>query len=539
MGTAAATAIDHVNHALALRRAGRTEEAIDHLTAAAKLAPDDPEIFNILGNTLRTLGRLSEARDAYLRTLALKPGHAIAHNNLALALQDGGKLDDAIASFRTAMRNDPSYTNAHSNLLLCMNYHEGVAPDELLAEHRAFGARFDTPARSAAKPRIGDASQVRKTSGASQRSAPAWRKRRVRVGYLSPDFRQHSIAFFMWKILQHHDRSRFEVTCYSDCENPDPVTEHLARLPENFVPVADLSDDALASRIRGEKIDLLIDLAGHTGGNRLSVLAARVAPVQATWLGYPNTTGVSTIDYRITDAIADPPGESDRLHTERLIRLPGAFACYWAPAGFPEVVPPPATARKQVTFAVFTNFAKVRPPMLRAWARILARVPESKLLLQALSFADREVRDATTRAFCDSGITSDRVELRDFVDFPQYIAMHNDVDVILDTFPFNGHTTTCHALWTGVPVVTLAGAVHRSRLGASVLTNIGLPELIARDEEEYVRTACDLADDLPRLSAMRFSLRQRMAQSPLFDGPSFTRDLESALEQMLLASATT
>jgi predicted O-linked N-acetylglucosamine transferase (SPINDLY family) len=509
-----------MNLAIALKRAERFADAIPRWQRAIELSPNDPMPFDQLANCLRELGRLHEAVDAYERLHGRFGPTPIGLSHLGQVLNDQGKIDEAIEVTRRALELQPTYTHAHSNLLLLTNYSEKLTDQEIAAEHRRFGARFPTPPPLARPLRTGT-------------------DHRIRIGYLSPDFRQHSVAFFIWRILGGHDRARFDVRCYSDVAKGDVVTEHLRKLPEHWLDVAGVPDKQLADRIAADQLDILVEIAGHTAHNRLPMLGARrLAPVQVSYLGYPNTTGLSTIDYRITDAIADPPGTTDSLHSEKLIRLPDAFFCYVRPGDFPDVVPPPVTRRSDgvVTFAVFANFPKVRPPMMELWAKILHRVARSRLMFQNKSMQDPPTRDALVRFFTDRGIAADRIDPRGWLDFPDHLRLHGDVDIFLDTAPFAGHTTTCHAMWMGVPVITLPGRPHRSRMGASVLTNVGLQELIAGNEDDYVRIACELAADVPRLSKLRASLRQRMVDSPLLDGPRFVRNLESAYEQMLLAS---
>jgi predicted O-linked N-acetylglucosamine transferase (SPINDLY family) len=320
-------------------------------------------------------------------------------------------------------------------------------------------------------------------------------------------------------------------------------------MTERWRPIAGMSDDQVAQLIAADEIDILIDLAGHTRGNRMSLLARRAggtggaggAPIQATYLGYPNTTGLSTIDYRITDALADPPGQTESLHTEKLIRLPEAFFCYLTPKGYPDVTPPPAASSGAggVTFAVMTNFAKVRPRMMELWARILEQTPRSRLRMQGGALDDPETREATAKFFAERNIATGeggRLELRGWSDFPQFLKQlggEGGVDIALDTYPFNGHTGTCNLLWMGIPMITLAGVAHRSRMGLSILSNLGLPELIAQSEDDYVRIAGELAGDIPRLTALRAGMRERMSSSPLMNAERFARHLEAAYEQML------
>lgn len=504
------------NLALTLRRTDRIDEAKQLYARTLEINPRHFNAYNNLGNLYRDEGRLQEAIDAFTTSLSINPGFPYAYNNRGTAYQDQMRLDEAIADFRKAVDLAPDYVNARDNLLLCLNYHDGWSAEAIFEAHRAFGAYYE-PAVKPARPR-----RMPSPSG------------RIRVGYLSADFRRHSVAFFIWPVLANHDKSRFEITCYSDVVSPDIVTEKLSALPQRWRTTTRLSDDLLAQQIHADRIDILIDLAGHAGSNRLRMLARRVAPVQATWLGYPNTTGLTNIDYRITDPIVDPPGTTESLHSETLYRLPSTFFCYAPRPGGPEYrTTTPAADAGHVTFAVFTNFSKVRPAALRAWASVLRAVPSSRLLLQAKSLVDPATRQTVLDAFAQAGVSSERVTMQGLIDFPQYMEQYNGVDIVLDTFPFVGHTTSCHALWMGVPVVTLAGRTHRERMGASLLTNLGLSELVAHSESDYVRIATELAGDIGRLSAIRAGLRTRIVQSAVGDDAGFTRTLENAYAHML------
>jgi predicted O-linked N-acetylglucosamine transferase (SPINDLY family) len=506
---------EHFNLARSLQQQGQLAAALEHFQRAHQLAPQNPEALNALGACHRDLGELEESIAIFRRLIDSQPDNAMAYQNLAVSLQDQAKLDEALAAYRQSLDLKPIQPLVHSNALLCMSYHEGIAPQELFAAHREFATRYATenPPRKLPRSASNDG--------------------RIRVGYLSPDFRGHSVAFFIWPVLNNHDRSRFKVICYSDVKAPDALTELLRAIPEYWSDTSSYSDERLAQLVEEDGIDILVDLAGQTPGNRLPLLAKRIAPVQVTYLGCPNTTGLSAIDYRITDSVQDLPGMTEAFHSEQLIRLPRTFFTQLTISGLPDVAPPPALSSGRVTFAVFTNFCKVRPMMLKLWARLLRQVKDSRLLLQARSLRDRATREATLDFFAREGVGSDRLDLREYVEFPQYSGMYRDVDIVLDTYPFNGHTTTCQALWMGVPVVTLAGQVSRSRMGASVLGTIGLSELVAASEDDYVRIAAELARDLPRLSAMRSGLRDRVARSPILDCAGFTRELEAAYVEMI------
>jgi predicted O-linked N-acetylglucosamine transferase (SPINDLY family) len=338
----------------------------------------------------------------------------------------------------------------------------------------------------------------------------------------------------MEPILSRHDRDRFEVFCYADVSHPDDVTARLRALPVTWRDLAGIGHEAAAELVRADGIDILVDLGGHTRRSRLLVLARRPAPVQVTYLGYPNTTGLTQMDYRLTDAAADPPGESDSLHTEKLVRLPNGFLCYCPPAD----APAPSRSRDSgIVFASFNNMAKVTPEAISVWARILASVPGSRLLLKNRALGDRQVARVIAEVFSRCGLDINRLELRaPAAATADHLAVYNEVDIALDTFPYNGTTTTCEALWMGVPVVTWTGDTHAARVGTSIFRRIGLPELVGTSPEEYVRIAVELAGDRVRLKALRTGMRERMEASPLLSAQRITADIEAAYQGMTAAS---
>jgi predicted O-linked N-acetylglucosamine transferase (SPINDLY family) len=529
------------NLALLMLRSGKPPESVPHFLRAADLASEnrDAGMLDTIGAALREAGHLTAASETYRRSIAFRGNDAGVHNRLGLALQEQGKLDEALAATGRALEIDPAFADAIGNTLLTLNYHDRFTPEEIFQEHQRLAARLAPaapPARPVRKPQLPSAGP---TDG------------RMRIGYLSPDFCQHSVAFFIWPILAQHDREKILVTCYSDVAKPDVVTQDLMRLSERWRPIHGKSNDEVAKLIADDGIDILIDLAGHTRGNRMPLFARRAggAPIQVTYLGYPNTTGLSTVDYRITDELADPVGQTESLHSEKLIRLPApsSFFCFLTPKGYPEVTPPPAEKGEGaggVTFLVATNFAKVRPHMMELWAKILEATqggPRSRLIIQARALDDPQTRAATERFFAERGVGADRLELRGWSDFPQFLRQlggEGGVDIALDTFPFVNHTASCNLLWMGIPVITLAGVAHRSRMGVSILTGLGLSDLIAQSDDDYVRIARELAADLPRLRELRMGMRQRMLNSPLMDAPGFVRHLEAAYEQMLRESSS-
>ena len=352
----------------------------------------------------------------------------------------------------------------------------------------------------------------------------------VKIGYVSGDFRRHSVSHFLLPVFRHHDRTAFEIHGYSNNALTDDVTERLTALADGWRLIFGLDDEAAARMIAEDGIDILVDLSGHTAHNRLSLFARQPAPVQVTWLGYPGSTGLKAIGYRLVDAITDPPGEADAHYSERLVRLDHGFLCYAPLDQAPAPVPRP---EGPIRFGSFNNPAKLSPATLDLWVKVLEAVDGSELLLKGRPFADPKVRQALLTRFGKRGIASDRIVLLEHIAAPeQHLAAYGEMDIALDPFPYNGTTTTCEALWMGVPVVTLLGDRHSARVGASLLTQVGLDSLIAHTPQDYIRLAADLAADYRRRAGLRGKLRAMMQNSPLCDGPGFTRRLENAYRGM-------
>jgi protein O-GlcNAc transferase len=505
----------HSNLGNAVRDQGKLDEAIAACRQAIGIKPDYAEAHSNLGVALRNQGKLEEAIAAYRQAIGIKPDYAEAHYNLGNALQQQGKLDEAIAAYRKAIGIKPDYVEAHSNLLFALNYHDKLTANHLFAEHREWGGRYG---RQVSRP----------TAYANDRDAV----RRLKIGYVSPDFRKHSVAYFVEPLLKGHDRQAVEVFCYAEVTRPDMVTAHLQGLADHWLVTVGPSDEELAERIRTDGIDILVDLAGHTANNRLLVFARKPAPVQVTWLGYPNTTGLAAIDYRLVDAVTDPAGE-DAWASETLVRLEGGFLCYGGLKDAPEPTAPPCLKSGTVTFGSFNNPAKISAAAFDAWATLLSRLPQARLLLKGKPFADAATRALFLARLGERGVAAERVELAARLPGEAaHLAVYRRVDIALDPFPYNGTTTTCEALWMGVPVVTLRGDRHAGRVGASLLTQTGLTDLIANSVEEYVEIALALAGNPGRLDDLRLALRPRIAASPLCDGGAFARKMEAAFRTM-------
>jgi FkbM family methyltransferase len=502
----AADARVHANLGTVLQHLGRLDEALVRYSEALERDPDHVSAHSNLAAILTSRFAHEEA-EAHLRhVLRLRPNHGNAWNNLGVLCRDTLRLEEALEAFDHAIAESTDSLVAHSNRLLTLNYLPSITAKEIFDAHKAFGESVDGELRSMS---------IREADGSP-----------IRVGYVSGDLRRHSVAFFIEPVLAAHDRSRFHVTCYSNAERQDAVTKTLRGLSDAWRDISMLSNEAARALIEQDKIDILVDLSGHSARNRLTLFADRAAPVQVTWLGYPNTTGLKTMDYRLTDEIADPD-EADALHTERLIRLPGGFHCYRPPVGSPGVESLPASGGEPFTFGSFNNLLKVTDDVLACWAAVLRAVPGSRLLLKAYQLESSGARDHVRSVLRAQGIDEDRVLLEGWAaGFDDHLAQYHRVDVALDPFPYNGTTTTLEALWMGVPTITLACDRHAGRVGASLMTHVGLKGFIADSIERYVALAAFLASDLERLGRLRKSMRQALLASGLCDGARFTRELE-------------
>ena len=479
-----------------------------------------------LAKQLTDAGQLDDAIEFAREALTLLAPHArgIAYNQLANALTLKGELTEAIANFQIAISLEVENAMMNSNYVFALNY--GGQPDltAIFQEHKKFGDKFESFV-----PRM----YVNPLQAKAGASAFTNSKRRLRIGYVSPDFNDHAVGKFIEPVLAAHDINKFELFCYYNKPRVDDATKRMQSAVANWRMTADMSDDELARMIQADAIDILVDLSGHTGLNRLLVFARKPAPIQVTWIGYPNTTGLSTMDYRITDAFADPIGATEALHTEKLVRMPECFSCFKPPSNAPHVSALPAVARGTITFGSFNNFAKITPEVMRVWIAILARVPGSRLVLKNWCLDNDRMKTFMLEAFARCGATTGQMELwNPNTSNVDHLNCYNSIDIGLDPFPYNGTTTTCDALWMGVPVITLAGVSHVGRVGVSQMSNLGLQELIARDTDHYVDIAVALANDVPRLAALRGAMRVRMSASPLMDAPRLTKNLEAAYDNM-------
>lgn len=487
---------------------GETEAAEDAFRQAIAHKPGYADAHNNLGNLLRERTALSAAESAYRCAIEAEPKHGDAYGNLGTVLKDMARLGEAAAAFEQALELGCA-PETHSNALFCRNFWEDDS-ESVFAAHLAWAARHEG-----------------KRAHVAHRNPPE-ADRRLRVGYVSPDFRAHSVAFFVEPLFEAHDRQQVEVFAYGRIAHEDAVTARLKDLSDHWCTTVGFSPDQLAERIRADGIDILVDLAGHTAKNDLLAFARKPAPVQISWLGYPNTTGLAAMDYRLTDGRADPKG-AEAFHRERLLRLDGGFLCYRPPPACPPVAPLPMAKAGAVTFGSFNQLAKLSDAALATWAEILNRLPDARLVLKAHALGDAGTRAQAHARFADHGIFPERLELTGFLeDSASHFARYGAIDIALDPFPYNGTTTTFEALTMGVPVLTLAGQNHAGRVGGSILHRLGLEDWIAKDKEAYVAAALKWASDMDGLRGLREDLRPRLEASCLTDAGSFTREVEAA-----------
>jgi protein O-GlcNAc transferase len=489
--------------------------AVQVLNEIISIWPHKAEMRSNLGSVYQAMGRMEDAIAAYEGALKINPRLAVTLNSLGSAWLGQGDFEQAERCYRQCLAATPGDLRARSNLLMLLNYLPDADATTVLEEHLEWGrvAQARIPLLESVRP-AGDP------------------QRRLRVGYVSSDFREHSVAAFIEPLLALHDRSRVEVCCYSDLPMPDDTTRRIKETVDVWRDIDKLSDAETVRLIREDRIDILIDLAGHTGNSRLGIFVAKPAPVQMTYLGYPNTTGLRAIDYRITDGVADPAGEEDH-YSEKLLRLDGCFLCYQPDPNTPVVAPLPALANGHVTFGSFNNFSKINPGVLHLWSEVLKQVPGSRLLLKCPALTDAGVQSRVSAALQALGVDAERVDLLGHTRTRQeHLALYARVDIALDTFPYNGTTTTCEALWMGVPVLSLVGEHHAGRVGASLLGAAGLTDWLADTSGAFVATAQARSADLAGLGRLRGLLRGQLADSALCDVAGFVRRLEDAMRQV-------
>ncbi|HMD55753.1 MAG TPA: tetratricopeptide repeat protein, partial [Phycisphaerae bacterium] len=519
---------------------GRFDQAIEVFHVLLNLKPDDAEARNDLGNVLRDQERIDEAVAEYYlalkfkpnlaevhvnlgialhntnqfdRAVELKPDLILAHNNLGNALKDQGFIQEALNEYQTAMRIDPNQILAHNNYVYALYFHPDYNAEKIYEAHQYWSQIHAQPLKKYVQHHENNRDPDRK----------------IRIGYVSGDFRRHVVGRNLLPLLREHDHSGFEIICYSNSFHADEVTEQLQRHADLWRNIANLPDQRTAEMIRDDRIDILVDLSLHTSGNRLLVFARKPAPIQVSYLGYPGSTGLPTMDYRFSDPYLDSPETDLNVYSEQTVHLAETYWCYRPADTAPKPIPPPVLSAGYITFGCLNNFAKVSNAALKMWAELPGAVENSRFVIHSPAGSHR---DAVREVFIRKGIASDRVAFVGKQSWRDYINTYNRIDVTMDPFPYNGGITTCDSLFMGVPVVSLSGKTAVGRAGKSILTNVGLPELVAKTPEAYMDIAIKLAGDLPRLAELRKTLRERMENSPLMDAKRFARNVEAAYREM-------
>jgi len=493
----------------------RIPEAIQCYQRAIRLRPDYAENYNNLGLALEAIGRLEEAQAFYLQALQRQPDMAEAHNNLGNVFEGQGAIEEALASYRWALRYKPTFEMAHTNLLCAMRYHPEISPETLRAAFNEYDLWHAAAWRAAWRPHL-----VSRTVD-----------RQLRLGFVSPAFCQGPIGAFLIRTMENLDRQQFHLTCYAIGPKRDRITDRFRQASDEWRDCPAINDGDLAEQIRADQIDIVFDLAGIAPKNRLQAFARRPAPIQITWIDSVGSSGLSAMDYLLADRWLVPT-DAEAHYVERILRMPDGYVCYEPPEQAPPVGPLPALERDFVSFGSFNRPAKIHTDVIHTWARILRRVPHSRLTLKHRGFDCALTQRRFSDRFAAAGIDLARVKFEGFTSSEQYFAAYQQIDVTLDPFPHCGGLTTCDSLWMGVPLVTCPGDTFAGRQSLSHLANVGLTALVARDRAEYEEMAVALATDLPRLAEIRAGLRERMANSPLCDGPRFAQHLGQMLRRV-------
>jgi predicted O-linked N-acetylglucosamine transferase (SPINDLY family) len=489
---------------LILRKIGEIDAAVAAIRRATEIQPANGEAFFQLADVLSAAGRPDEAIAAFRQTLELRPDHIPAWMNLGTTLRNLGRNPEGLECYDSALAIEPDNQMAHSNRLYLLQFHPDYSLEMIYREHDKWNVKFAMPLmpRDKSYPNNPDPD------------------RRLRIGYVSPDFRNHCQSLFTIPLFSHHDHQQFEIVCYAHIPKPDQQTDRLRKLADIWRNTVGLGDAALADMIRADKIDILVDLTMHMAGGRPMLFARKPAPVQIAWLAYPGTTGLTAIDYRLTDPYLDPVGQNNEYYSEKSIRLPETFWCYDPLANEPSVNELPALKNGHITFGCLNNFAKMNAGQLKMWRRVLETVPNSRMILLA---PQGESRSGVIR---ELAVDPSRIDFVDLRPRAQYLQIYHQIDLGLDTFPYNGHTTSLDSLWMGVPVISRCGTRPISRAGLTQCANLGLTdELLANSEDEFVDRAVKLSGNLGRLRELRSTLRCRLEKSPLMDAARFARDI--------------
>ncbi len=539
--------IAHCNLSAALKDSGRLDDAIASANRAIQINPNSAKAYNNLGNAQERKGQYDDAIVSYKHAIQLNPNSAVAPGNLGAlqakqgrmdesaellqraiqlnpksaktygqlgnTLRDTGQLEQAITTYRRAIELRLGDSALHSKLLYALHFAPSHDARTIYEEHRLWNQKHAEPLRKLIQPHRNNVDPHRS----------------LRIGYVSPDFTFHPVGRFIHPLLAAHDRDQFIVHCYSDVHRPDGWTDRIRASASQWRSIVGLSDDAVAQSIREDQIDVLVDLTMHMPDNRMNLFARKPAPVQVTYLAYCSTTGLATMDFRLTDPHLDPPQVDGSSYSEKSVHLPETYWCYQLDGPVPDVNPLPLKKVGYVTFGCLNNFCKTSPVAIETWTQVMQAVPQSRFIIHALEGSHRQ---RMSEQFQSRGIDPQRLRFLGRIPFLEFLRIHHEIDIALDSFPYNGGTTTCDAMWMGVPVITLAGPTAFGRSGVSLLRNVGLPDLIAESPQQLVQIAHNLAGDVQRLVDLRQTMRDRMRASVLMDSHRFAGNVESAYRRM-------
>jgi predicted O-linked N-acetylglucosamine transferase (SPINDLY family) len=490
-------------------------KAHDYFLRALKRDSKNATIHSNIGTCYIEMKQWQKAFEHFQTGLALDSNHAGIHTNLSQAYRLIGHMPEAVAHIKKVIDLESGSTVAQSNLLLYLNYCSDVSSDELYYYHRKWGNTFSiTPKNQLNFSNFPDPD------------------RPIRLAYISPDFRGHSVGYFIEPALMQYHPGQFEIYCYAHVPTPDQTTVKIQKHVNKFTMIHTMDDQQVASQIQKDGIDILVDLAGHTANSRIRVMTYQAAPIQINYLGYPTTSGLKHIDYRLTDAVIDPNGTSDSYYTEKLIHIDPCFFCLSSLGNKLPVSPTPALHNKKICFGAFHNTSKVNEIIIQLWSKVLLQIPESKILLQASAYDDPDIVRYFQTCFEKYGIKNHRVVCIGTLPFEQYLKLHHQIDIMLDTQPWTGHTTSCHSLWMGVPILTLSGIRHASRIGQRLILALDLPEWIARDHHDFVKKAVHLTKHLNELNTLRQSMRHRIIESGISNRSQYVHSLENTFRQL-------
>jgi len=499
----------HLDLGLVLQKTGQLENACKHYQEASLINPEASEPYYNIGLIFNKVYRFLSSISYYKAAIKRNPFSFEANKAIACAYADIAEIEEAMIHYRAAIQIKPDNRQAQNAYLATLNFHPDLSPEFIAREYRRLSEKDNQETYERFRLNYN-------------------RSERIRIGYLSPDFRLHPMAFYVETLIKYYNREKFKVICYNDTQVPDKITDYFSQLPEQWYNTAHMCDEDVIKLIKNNKIDILIDLAGRSLDNRLTIFKQKVAPIQMTYVGFKNTTGLKAIDFKITDIWADPPGTTEHLHSEKLLRLTCCHVCYSPPKWVGDTVSQlPKQQNKYVSFGALTNFERINKTVLGLWRNILHNIPYAHLIIQAKPFKEESFKEIIYKFFLDYKIKRERIKLVPFSSMKEHLDLYKKIDIALDTFPDNGSCTTCHALWMGVPVICLEGKTYPGRVGVSILSNLGHEEWIAKTHNEYIQIAINLSKNTQQLMDIRKNLRNEIMLT-IGNSKLFMSSLESA-----------